>query len=116
MLPKRNSDADAWKPLREINVQLQEGLDFRSACRKAGIAFIQWHPTHSNHIRAIYFIRNKLHSGCSYKILTVLNEDTRRALCPEMRRKMNSDDVLGAIDCLLMKCSKTNFIHSSNDG
>ena len=41
LLPKRLADAEAYTPWHEINVQLQEGLDFRSACRKAGIAFIQ---------------------------------------------------------------------------
>jgi hypothetical protein len=30
--------------------------------------------------------------------------------------KINSDDVLGAIDRLLMKHGKTNFTHSSNVG
>ena len=37
MARKRYSDEDALKVLREIDVQLHDGLDVVSSCRKAGI-------------------------------------------------------------------------------
>ena len=38
MARKRYSDEDALKVLREIDVNLHDGLDVVSSCRKAGIA------------------------------------------------------------------------------
>jgi len=37
MARKRYSDEDARRVLREIDVQLHDGLDVESSCRKAGI-------------------------------------------------------------------------------
>lgn len=38
MARKRYSNEDALKVLREIDAHLQDGLDFVSSCRKAGIS------------------------------------------------------------------------------
>ena len=58
---------------------------------------------HANHVWAIDFVHDKLSNGRSYKMLTVLDEFTRQALCVEVQDKMNSDDVLQVIHQLLMK-------------
>ena len=38
MAPKRHSDEDALKLLREIEVHVHSGMDVVSACRKAGVS------------------------------------------------------------------------------
>lgn len=73
-------------------------------------------PTHPNHVWAIDFVHDKLSNGRSYKMLTVLDEYTRQALCVEVQDKMNSDDVLEAMHRLLMKYGKPEFIRSDNGG
>ena len=58
-------------------------------------------PTHANHIWAIDFVLDKLSNGRSYKMLTVLDEYTREALCVAVRPKMNANDVLDVLHPLL---------------
>ncbi|SLN58078.1 Integrase core domain protein [Roseovarius albus] len=70
--------------------------------------------THPNHIWAIDFVHDKLSNGRSYKMLTVLDEYTREALCVAVRPKMNANDVLDALHPLLMKHGQPEFIRSDN--
>ena len=50
----------------------------------------------------------------SYKMLTVLDEYTREALCVAVWPKMNAHDVLETLHPLLMKHGKPEFIRSDN--
>lgn len=63
-------------------------------------------PTYQNHIYAIDFVYDKLSNGHSYKMLPVLDECTREALCVEVRPRMKVNDVLDALLRLLMKHGK----------
>ena len=71
---------------------------------------IRLRPTHPNHVWAIDFVHDKLSNGRSYKMLTVLDEYTREALCVAVRPKMNANDVLDVLHRLLMKHGKPEFI------
>ena len=75
---------------------------------------IRLRPTHPNHVWAIDFVHDKLSNGRSYKLLTVLDEYTREALCVAVRPKMNANDVLDVLHRLLMKHGKPEFIRSDN--
>ena len=75
---------------------------------------IRLQPTHSNYIWTIDFIDDKLSNGRSYRMLTVLNEYTRKALCVAVRPKMNAHDVLDALNLLLIKRDKPECIRSDN--
>jgi putative transposase len=77
-------------------------------------SIIRLRPTHPNHIWAIDFVYEKLSNGRSYKMLTVLDEYTREALCVAVRPKMNANDVLDVLYPLLMKYGKPEFIRSDN--
>ena len=77
---------------------------------------IRLRPTHANHVWAIDFVHDKLSNGRSYKMLTVLDEYTRQALCVEVKDKMNSDDVLEVMHRLLLKYGKPEFIRFDNGG
>ena len=57
---------------------------------------------------------NSNQDGHSYKMLTVLDEYTREALCVAVRSKMNANDVLDALHPLFMKHGKPEFIRSDN--
>ena len=76
----------------------QEGLQLPRRHKKhrrlydQNSSVIRLRPTHSNHIWAIDFVHDKLSNGCSYKMLTVLDEYTREALCVAVRPKMNAHD------------------------
>ena len=98
----------------------QEGLQLPHRHKKRrrlyhqNSSVIRLRPTHSNHIWAIDFVHDKLSNGRSYKMLTVLDEYTREALCVAVRPKMNAHDVLDALHPLLMKHGKPEFIRSDN--
>ena len=75
---------------------------------------IRLRPAHSHHIWAIDFVHDKLSNGRSYKMLTVLDEYTREALCVALRPKITARDVLDALHPLLMKHGKPEYIRSDN--
>ena len=77
---------------------------------------IRLRPTHANHVWAIDFVHDKLSNGRGYKMLTVLDEYTRQALCVEVKGKMGSDDVLEVMYRLLIKHGKPEFMRSDNGG
>ena len=67
-----------------------------------------------NHIWSVDFVHDKLSAGRPYKMLTVLDEYTRQALCVEVKPKMGSADVLEALYRLLLKHGKPEYIRSDN--
>ena len=94
----------------------QEGLQLPHRHKKRrrlyhqNSSVIRLRPTQPNHIWAIDFVHDKLGNGRSYKMLTVLDECTREALCVAVRPRMTTSDVLDALHPLLMKHGKPEFI------
>ena len=60
------------------------------------------------------FVHDRLSHGRSYKMLTVLDEYTRQALCVAVRIRMGSADLLAALYPLLLKHGKPEYIRSDN--
>ena len=75
---------------------------------------IRLRPQYQNHIWSVDFVHDKLSSGRSYKMLTVLDEYTRQALCVEVKSRMGSADVLEALYPLLLTRGKPEYIRSDN--
>ena len=75
---------------------------------------IRLRPLNQNHIWSVDFVHDKLSSGRPYKMLTVLDEYTRQALCVEVKPKMGSVDVLEALYRLLLEHGKPEYIRSDN--
>ena len=98
----------------------EEGLQLPNRCKKRRRLYhkdssvIRLRPAHSHHIWAIDFVHDKLSNGRSYKMLTVLDEYTREALCVALRPKITARDVLDALHPLLMKHGKPEYIRSDN--
>ena len=57
-------------------------------------------------------MHDKLSNGRSYKMLTVLDEFTRRALAVTVRTRMGADDVLEALYPLLLRHGSPEYIRS----
>ena len=66
-------------------------------------SIIRLRPTHPNHVWSIDFVHDKLDSGRSYKMLTVLDEYTRQALAVAVRIRMGAEDILEALYPLLLR-------------
>lgn len=56
--------------------------------------------------------RDKLSNGRLYKMLTILDEYTRQAVCVEVRSNMGAQDLLDALYPLLFKYGKPEYIRS----
>ena len=76
---------------REEGLQLPHRHRKRRRLYHKASSIIRLRPTHANHIWAIDFVHDKLSNGGTYKMLTVLDEYTREALCVAARSKMNAD-------------------------
>ena len=66
------------------------------------------------HNWSIDFVHDKLTNGRSYKMLTVIDEYTREALCVAVKPKMNANDVLDVLFDLILKRGKPRLIRSVN--
>ena len=98
----------------EEGLQLPQRHKKRKPLYHKDSSVIRLRPQYQNHIWSIDFVHDKLSNGRPYKMLTVLDEYTREALCVTVRPKMNADDVLEALYELLMKRGKPEYIRSDN--
>ena len=64
------------------------------------------------HIWSVDFVHDKLSNGRSYKMLTVIDEYTREALCVTAKPRMGHADVLEALYPLFLKHGKPHYIRS----
>ncbi|PHR46821.1 MAG: hypothetical protein COA32_10090, partial [Fluviicola sp.] len=71
-------------------------------------------PRYQNHIWSIDFVHDKLTNGRPYKILTVLGEYSREALCVAVKPRMGNAEVLETLYPLFLKHGKPEFIRSDN--
>jgi len=99
---------------REEGLQLPQRHKKRKRLYHKDSSVIRLRPQYQNHIWSVDFVHDKLSSGRSYKMLTVLDEYTRQALCVEVKPKMGSADVLEALYPLLLKHGKPEYIRSDN--
>ena len=99
---------------REEGLQLPKRHKKRRRLYNTGSSVIRLRPQYQNHIWSVDFVHDKLSSGRSYKMLTVLDEYTRRALCVEVKPRMGSADVLEALYPLLLTYGKPEYIRSDN--
>jgi transposase InsO family protein len=77
-------------------------------------SIIRLRPTHPNHVWSIDFVHDKLDSGRSYKMLTVLDEYTRQALAVAVRIRMGAEGILEALYPLLLRRGTPEYIRSDN--
>ena len=99
---------------REEGLQLPQRHEKRRRLYHKDSSIIRLRPTHPNHVWSIDFVHDKLDSGRSYKMLTVLDEYTRQALAVTVRTRMGADDVLEALYPLLLRHGTPEYLRSDN--
>ena len=99
---------------REEGLQLPQRHKKRKRLYHKDSSIIRLRPKYPNHIWSIDFVHDKLSSGRSYKMLTVIDEYTREALCVTVKLRMGHAEVLEALYPLLLKHGKPVFIRSDN--
>ena len=77
-------------------------------------SIIRLRPQDLNHVWSIDFVHDRLSNGRSYKMLTVLDEYSREALCVKVATRMGSAEVLETLYPLLLRRGKRGYLRSDN--
>jgi putative transposase len=99
---------------REEGLQLPHRHKKRKRLYHHDASVIRLRPKYPNHIWSIDFVHDRLSNGRPYKMLTVLDEYTREALCVSAAMKIGSADVLEALYPILLRYGKPTHIRSDN--
>ena len=95
---------------REEGLQLPQRHKKRKRLYHKDSSVIRLRPRHPGHIWSIDFLHDKLSNGRPYKMLTVIDEYTREALCVVAKPKMGHTEVLNALYPLFLKHGKPTFL------
>lgn len=99
---------------REEGLQLPHRHKRRKRLYHKDSSVIRLRPQYPNHIWSVDFVHDRLSNGRPYRMLTVLDEYSREALCVEVRTRMGATDVLEALYPLLLRHGKPAYIRSDN--
>ena len=99
---------------REEGLQLPHRHKKRKRLYHKDSSVIRLRPKYPNHIWSIDFVHDKLSNNRPYKMLTVLDEYTREALCVAVNTKMGSEEVMDTLFHLFLKHGKPEHIRSDN--
>jgi len=99
---------------REEGLQLPRRHKRKRRLYHKNSSIIRLRPQYQNHVWSIDFVHDKLSNGQLYKMLTVLDEYTREALCVAVAPRMGNQEVLEALYQLFLRHGKPEFIRSDN--
>ncbi len=99
---------------REEGLQLPQRHKRRKRLYHKDSSVIRLRPTHVNHIWSVDFVHDRLSNGRRYKMLTVLDEYTRQALCVSVAIRMGHAEVLDALYPLFLRHGKPEYLRSDN--
>ena len=71
---------------------------------------------HPNHVWAYDFVEDRTREGRKFRMLCVVDEFTREALCIGVARKLSSSDVIDVLSDLFLTRGVPAFIRSDNGG
>ena len=75
---------------------------------------IRLRPLYRNHVWSYDFVHDRLHSGKKIRMLTVIDEYTRKCLAIRVGLSLKSDDVLDVLSTLFITEGVPNYIRSDN--
>jgi putative transposase len=97
---------------REEGLQLPQRHRRRKRLYHHDASVIRLRPQYPNHVWSIDVVHDRLSNGRPYKMLTVLDEYTREALCVKVATRMGSAEVLEALYPLLLRRGKPDYLRS----
>lgn len=75
---------------------------------------VRLRPCWENHVWSYDFVSDRLANGKKFRMLTVIDEFTRKCLAIQVDRSLKSDDVLGVLADLFTKEGLPDYIRSDN--
>lgn len=116
--------AEGWRvnAKRVLRIWRREGLKVPARQPKRGRLWlndgscIRLRPEYPNHVWAYDFVADRTADGRPLKMLTVIDEFSRRCLAITVARRLKSDDVLASLTELFVQHGPPAFIRSDNGG
>lgn len=113
---------DGWRVnvKRVYRIWRREGLKVPSKQPKRGRLWlndgscIRLRPGWRNHVWSYDFVMDRTHDGRRFRMLTVIDEYSRRCLAVKVDRKLNSQSVLECLAELFVQHGPPNHIRSDN--
>lgn len=114
--------ADGWRVnhKRVERIWRQEGLKVPNKQPKRGRLYfndgscIRLKPAYQNHVWSYDFVSDRLANGKKIRMLTVIDEYTRKCLAIRVAHRLSSDDVLDVLSDLFLSEGMPDFIRSDN--
>jgi putative transposase len=75
---------------------------------------VRLRPSWPNHVWSYDFVQDRTHDGRAFRMLTVIDEYTRRCLAIVVERKLNSDSILHCLTELFVLHRPPDHIRSDN--
>lgn len=75
---------------------------------------VRLRATHPNHVWSYDFVLDRTHDGKAFRMLTVIDEYTHESLAIDVKRKLNSEDVLDCLGRLFLSRGVAEHIRSDN--
>lgn len=114
--------AEGWvvNPKRVERIWREEGLKVPAKQPKRGRLYlndgscIRLRPLYKNHVWSYDFVSDRLHNGKKIRMLTVIDEYTRKCLAIRVGFSLKSDDVLDTLSTLFITEGVPEYIRSDN--
>src|SRR5210317_152666 len=75
---------------------------------------VRLRPRYKNHVWSYDFVLDRTHNGKAIRMLTVIDEHTRKCLAIETGRKLNSQNVMDVLSQLFIERGTPQYIRSDN--
>lgn len=114
--------AEGWivNRKRVERIWREEGLKVPAKQPKRGRLYlndgscIRLRPLYKNHVWSYDFVSDRLHNGKKIRMLTVIDEYTRKCLAIRVGFSLKADDVLDTLSTLFITEGVPNYIRSDN--
>ena len=114
--------AEGWvvNPKRVERIWGEEGLKVTKKQPKRGRLYlndgscIRLRPLYKNHVWSYDFVSDRLHNGKKIRMLTVIDEHTRKCLAIRVGFSLKADDVLDTLSTLFLTEGVPEYIRSDN--
>ena len=114
--------AEGWRVnlKRVYRIWRREGLKVPQKQPKRGRLWlndgscVRLRPERAGHVWSYDFVQDRTHDGRAFRMLTVIDEFTRRCLAIVVARKLNADDVLHCLTDLFAIHGPPDHIRSDN--
>jgi transposase InsO family protein len=75
---------------------------------------VRLRPRYKNHVWSYDFVYDRTHNGKAIRMLTIIDEHTRKCMAIEVARKLNSQNVMDVLSQLFIENGTPQYIRSDN--